>query len=193
MNQEKKKILLLSTGDINGAYELLFKIADFLNEEGHEVALVVQKKTKKDAFVYEITKQTNIFKRLFAEISIRLNFFLKTKTDPKYIFLDEDESKKYNNVNDILKTITFIPEVVISGMTDGFLVTSHLAQINAITGASIYTITYDMSPLTGGCHYAWECRGYEKDCKACPAIIDEKKNDWSHNNLILKMKKIGRV
>ncbi|MBL0026764.1 MAG: hypothetical protein IPO98_18045 [Saprospiraceae bacterium] len=49
-----------------------------------------------------------------------------------------------------------------------------------------------MSPLTGGCHYAWECRG-RKDCKACPAIIDEKKNDWSHNNLILKMKNIEKA
>ncbi|MBL0026763.1 MAG: hypothetical protein IPO98_18040 [Saprospiraceae bacterium] len=57
MNQEKKKILLLSTGDINGAYELLFKIADFLNEEGHEVALVVQKTKKMLSFVKLPNKQ----------------------------------------------------------------------------------------------------------------------------------------
>src|SRR6188768_1371725 len=116
MNQ-KKKILLLSTGDINGAYEAIYRIASFLKEDGHEVAMVVQKKTKKDPFVFEILNQKTIFRKVYDKVVQKLNDRYKKKIDPKYLFLDEDESKKYVDVKDILEAIPFIPEFVITGMT----------------------------------------------------------------------------
>ena len=27
-----------------------------------------------------------------------------------------------------------------------------------------------MAPITGGCHYFWDCKGYLSDCSSCPAI-----------------------
>ena len=28
----------------------------------------------------------------------------------------------------------------------------------------------DMELITGGCHYNFECNGYKKICKPCPAV-----------------------
>jgi glycosyltransferase involved in cell wall biosynthesis len=186
----KRKILLLSTGDINGAYEAIYRIANFMKEDGHEVAMAVQKKTKTDSFIYEIANQKSLIKRLYDKIIVKIFSQIRTQTDAKYVFLDEDENKRYVDVKDILNSIPFVPEFVISGMTDGFLVTNHLATIKSITGARVYTVTVDMSPFTGGCHFAWDCRGYEKDCKECPAIINKKYKDWPHKNFLIKKKNI---
>ncbi len=27
----------------------------------------------------------------------------------------------------------------------------------------------DMAPMTGGCHYAWDCEKYKMKCGGCPA------------------------
>jgi NADH dehydrogenase FAD-containing subunit len=48
MENVKKKILLLSTGDVNGAYEAIYRVATILINDGHDVKLVVKEKTRFD-------------------------------------------------------------------------------------------------------------------------------------------------
>jgi glycosyltransferase involved in cell wall biosynthesis len=36
------------------------------------------------------------------------------------------------------------------------------------TGKSVFWFMHDMFPITGGCHCAYECEEYKKDCKHCP-------------------------
>lgn len=73
-----------------------------------------------------------------------------------------------------------------------------LNAINALvaSGKKIIWYMHDMWPITGGCHYSFECDGYMKDCKRCPflklwknrsaEILKKKKEAWSgHQNLIL--------
>ena len=45
-----------------------------------------------------------------------------------------------------------------------------------VTKHVVWTL-HDMNPFTGGCHYAYECLGYLKDCHACPQL--EKSGDPS--------------
>ena len=184
----KKKILLLSTGDVNGAYEAIFRIASFLKEDGHEVALAVKTKTQHESFVYRVPFEQGLIRSTVHRI--REKFRRKIKIDPQYIFLDEDESRNYVNVKDILAAIPFVPEMVIAGMTDGFVVTHHLAAIHRLTGARIYTVTVDMSVLTGGCHFAWSCEGYKTDCGNCPAIPDENHKNYPRKNLLIKQRNV---
>jgi glycosyltransferase involved in cell wall biosynthesis len=45
---------------------------------------------------------------------------------------------------------------------------------------------YDMAPFTGGCHYAWDCTGYQKNCGSCPALFSSEPHDTSFKNLSYK-------
>ena len=54
MNKIKsKKILLLVTHDYGGAGELVFKIARIFKDQGHEVVILVKKKTKAEDYIVE--------------------------------------------------------------------------------------------------------------------------------------------
>lgn len=60
-------------------------------------------------------------------------------------------------------------------------------NIDFLKGKKIVWTLHDMNPFTGGCHYAGECRGYEKYCGNCPQLGSNQENDLSRE--IWKLKK----
>lgn len=48
---DKKNILILSTGDVNGAYEAAYKVAHIIKNMGHDVVMCVKHKTKNENFI----------------------------------------------------------------------------------------------------------------------------------------------
>lgn len=52
------------------------------------------------------------------------------------------------------------------------------------TGKPIYWFMHDMWPLTGGCHYSFDCERYKTHCEACPMfyakIGSKRRNDLSY-------------
>lgn len=72
----------------------------------------------------------------------------------------------------------------------------HSIQSLLKLGKPVVWYMHDMWPITGGCHYSFECNGYEMDCKNCPQmkwlrsmsahILKNKKLYWTgYKNLIL--------
>ena len=45
-----------------------------------------------------------------------------------------------------------------------------------------------MNPFTGGCHYSYDCLGYEKDCHACPQLEGARSNSVAEKMLAEKIK-----
>src|SRR5664280_352707 len=52
---------------------------------------------------------------------------------------------------------------------------------------------YDMAPFTGGCHYAWDCKGYQNSCGECPGLYSSDPLDISHENLVYKKTYLDQV
>lgn len=190
------KIIILSSGDVNGAYEAAYRIAKFSREDGHQVALVVKDKKKSDKFIISIQKQ-NLSKSKkilsFLKRKLHIKSYETPKTLDKYLFLDEDETKEFYLTKELIANFPFIPDLIIVGMVNGFITSTNLSQIHEITKAKIAFLTADMYPLTGGCHYAWNCKGYESDCSNCPAIIDKKDLWWPKINLEIKKLNIKKM
>jgi glycosyltransferase involved in cell wall biosynthesis len=40
--------------------------------------------------------------------------------------------------------------------------------------------------LTGGCHYAWDCKGYKNNCGKCPGLYSTNPFDLSYENILYK-------
>ncbi len=183
----KRKILLLSTGDINGAYEAIYKLAVLLHEMGHQVAMLVKYKTKPDDFIIEYQPNTNLLAQGAEKI---YNRFLKPKppqTHHEYSFYGLNETRENVNYTRILDQMSFIPEFIFTGMTINFLNSKDLKNLQALTNAHIYNITVDMNHFTGGCHFSWGCDGYTKECKDCPAIVNPKQKKIAEVNFKAKL------
>jgi glycosyltransferase involved in cell wall biosynthesis len=196
-NKMNKNILLLSSGDIHGAYEIVYRISKYLGEAEYNVALVVRKKTKSDSFIIHLpvpipqrTITHKIKNRLRKLFQIPKNFPV---FDSDYVFLpNEDESIQLISAAAILAKISFIPDLIIVGMTDGFINTTTLTELKIQTKAKIVLFMVDMFALTGGCHFVKECKGFEDDCSNCPAILNSQHKNWPKENLKKKMDNIQK-
>lgn len=61
-----------------------------------------------------------------------------------------------------------------------------LCKIAKNKNIKLFWFMHDMFPVTGGCHYSFECQNYKKQCGMCPYIKHFKKNDFSYKQLKLK-------
>lgn len=180
---DKKKVLVLSTGDVNGAYEAAYKVAHIIKNMGHEVVMCVKDKTKNENFIKPYRNlspspaKSNLLMRIVNKIRNKISPVQPSKvisTDMKYSFLSKNEASENIHIESMLKIVGFTPDFVFTGMTIDFLNSTDLLNIYNATKAKIYNITVDMNHFTGGCHYSWGCEGYIKGCdNYCPAITKE--------------------
>lgn len=194
---KNKNILILSTGDVNGAYEAALRISKILHQAGFRVAMLVKHKTQNEPFIIQASPVVSIKDKMFLYIRTIVNnlrFFTlapsKPRTHPKYIFLAEEKLIYYSGKR-ILEQVDFKPDLILSCLTNGFVNTQTLVELKNLTGAETLMVTMDMSPFTGGCHYAWNCTNYERECRNCPAIVNQHEKNLAHENLMIKKKNIA--
>lgn len=200
MEQIDKKILLLSSGDVNGAYEALFRLAKHFVSDGFQVKMLVKNKTKTDDCIVAYTdvpkpyKRKTILERVFFKIMNKINskeISPKLKSDLNYSFISVDETSVNVSAARIVDLIGFTPDIIYSGMTDDFMNSTDLLNLQQFTEAQVYNIAVDMNHFTGGCHYAWDCNGYIEGCSAkCPAIVSEVGKNIPKINFETKLKNV---
>lgn len=78
---------------------------------------------------------------------------------------------------DILKKCPqgFLPDIIWIGWSSRFISSKIIYDLFQLTKAKIVFSFVDEAPMTGGCHYPNECRGYLGGCKSCPALARGKK------------------
>ena len=117
----------------------------------------------------------------------------KEKLDSNYHIQDYDQTISLFSTKKILKRVKFKPDVIIVLFMQNFLSFKNIYELNERTKAPVYIYLMDMAPMTGGCHYAWKCKGYEKNCGNCPALYSELKEDQSYMNWKFKKKYIDNT
>lgn len=94
----------------------------------------------------------------------------------------------YYSAEYILRKLKRDVDAIIVHFYDGFLNTATVVRLGQITGARIFWLMMDMAPLTGGCHYAWDCDGYTRECGRCVALYSDNEHDRSYEQFELKKK-----
>lgn len=56
------------------------------------------------------------------------------------------------------------------------------------SGKQVIWFLHDMWPMTGGCHYAFDCKRYQHHCGACPMLGSEQERDLSWKVFERKLK-----
>ncbi len=164
---------------------------DLFNEfkvKGHNVKLLVN---TYDADYPDgiITMETFYLfwkKRIINKIKRVFGLERKTFTDRKYHFHEIDDQKTFYKTDKILKKAKIKPDAIILLFAENFINSKNIYELHKKTGKPIYWMMYDTSPLTGGCHYSWDCLGYQNSCGNCPGLFSKDPADITRLNLLNK-------
>ena len=170
---EKKKIkqLVVSTYDVEGgASRSSYRIFKALEKIGFPSKMLVQYKSSMESSI--ITSETS-YQKILGKIRTRLDLFPLRKyknfsnTPWSIGWLPHNISKRILKIN---------PDIVnLNWVGRGFL---PIAELPKIKYPIIWTF-HDMWAFTGGCHYAFDCKKYEKSCGQCPQLDSNNENDIS--------------
>jgi glycosyltransferase involved in cell wall biosynthesis len=173
------RILVLSTYDHGGAGKASFRLFDAFRLSGHQALMLVK------------------YKQNFNESSILYIYDLvnvdepatdKVETDEDYYFYGIHDFEYNLNVQQLVDRLPFVPELIVVTWVSFFINARDIALMQELTGAKVVYYPMDMSVLTGGCHYAWNCLGYTRDCSHCPAILDDAEKERAVANLEMKFR-----
>ncbi len=161
------KILHLSTGDNRGAFTAAYRTHRNLLESGHISKLFVADKKTKDIDITQIKKETRYSWKLLSILDkILLRLFLKEDIREKHCFFFDYPHAFIKNSIDSLFSEEF--DLIIVYYVSNFLSVKQIKEISQHYKAKVAFYLMDMGPMTGGCHYAWNCTGYLEGCYACP-------------------------
>ncbi len=96
-------------------------------------------------------------------------------------------------VDEIVELTPFTPDVIVAYWVNFFVSDSLLRELSERYRAPIFWYLMDMAPITGGCHYAFDCQGYQGECGNCPAIGSHKEEDVSRSRWLYKDSHLSRT
>ena len=166
-----KNIIHFSTLDYGGANSVALRTHKTFKKYGFNSIFFCKDKRSSDSNVLKIESRIkNLYFRLINKIELKLNLF-----DEKYYFLEKNRNL-LNDIRQIEELIPFKPDVIILYWISGFVDLKVIKQLKNKYDCKVYWYLMDMAPMTGGCHYAWDCKGYTNGCLNCPATGTIKKN-----------------
>jgi glycosyltransferase involved in cell wall biosynthesis len=139
-------------------------------------------------FIIKVLKRK--FRRLLSKLGI---IKLKIDTNPDYQVQDINQTIEFYSTRKILKRIKFKPDVIINLFQQNFLNTKNLYELNKLTGAKIFWYLMDTAPLTGACHYSWDCNRFTIGCGKCPGLYSEEEGDQSSINFDFKERYLSKT
>lgn len=191
-------ILNLAISDSGGAGQVSSNTNRFFIERGYNSVLVVKETELNDknviAFSRSLSPGSFIFrcKSCFQKALRLFRRFFPLEINENFSFHGIHERKKHVSAKKILRSIPFKPDVIIIYWVSDFINTKTIYDLEKLSGAKILWVMTDNAPMTGGCHYPWECKGFESDCKNCPAILTSSKKNLAEKNLAFKKKYIPK-
>lgn len=183
------KYLRLSYCDYLGAGAASLHNVERLRKKGVDAKLVVLQKTVDADYVIGLFDCTTAEgKRKFEKFSRRrtkLKHHIAGWPDNKYCYYDLQLSSV--SARKVLEMYGDKPDIISVGWVTDFVSTYTIKRLQKLTGAKVIYSMVDNAPITGGCHYPWNCEGYKHCCYPCPAL----KWHFHLSQLILKFKKFN--
>ncbi len=188
MAEFKQNILNLSALDYGGAGKYAVDFNKLLRREGHSSYLVVKDARSNDENVIQYIpyKFENLWARLKRRIAKRR--ISKVEFEYDYYFYDKFQTLTTVSANHILALLPQTPDIIFVHWVTDFINAKIIHELYELTQAKIYWLMIDNAPITGGCHYPWQCKGFEIDCSNCPAIIEKKYKGIAKDNFEFKKK-----
>lgn len=187
-------ILNLATTDENAAGVACRNVNDMFLKAGHQSLLLVKESASGYPGVKALVKRKygtyiHSFRgRIENRLSILYRKIKPFDRDDKYSFHNLDEGRKHISGKEILEAVPFKPDVILIFWVSDFINMETANELAGLSNAKIMWMMTDNAPITGGCHYPWDCQGFHSDCSNCPAILTPGSKKTASRNLALKKK-----
>ncbi len=189
--RKKLNILILSARKINHSGNLAGDLITALENAGHNVTFGFP---GIDGIIDKLTEKKSFFRRVIQKVSNYIPLIKKYFILSNSYFFDgytafiKDEL--YPGVN---------PKTITSKLTGNYDIVYFLFFADMMSMATVKAVyeklqcpiivsCVDMYPMTGGCYYFGDCRGFKNECRQCPMYPNEGDNNQSHNNFLFKKK-----
>jgi glycosyltransferase involved in cell wall biosynthesis len=187
MEINSNRILHITNNDFDGEGHAVLRLHNGLLELGaNSKVLVLQKKTK-GKHIHSLgycdapsTLLSNLIKSFFyLDIGNSLKFlrFILFKLKVKYLHLKHKPISLFNfgvraiSFNELAIFLRDTDILVLHGVHD-ILSPNDVYRIHKNFSLKIFFHILDIEPITGGCHFNFECKKYMIDCKDCPQIYN---------------------
>ncbi|CAN5292640.1 glycosyltransferase family 4 protein [soil metagenome] len=180
------KIVSLSTSDKNGGAAIsAFRVHQALRQNGMDAHMLVQDQRSDDPGVHSIASNAFDKKLATARYAWEKLMFLPYERDKSIRFaFSTGISGASLSKHQLVQQADIIH---FNWMHQGFMSISEMERIFKL-GKPIVWLLHDMWAFTGGCHYAGESRGFERECGNCPYLKNPGPNDLSHQIWLKKQK-----
>jgi glycosyltransferase involved in cell wall biosynthesis len=189
-------LILYTNSPFKGAGGVVFDFFNELKKKGHHVKVLVNDYDPAEYPEEIINLQTYFLykkREIIHKILTKLKLKKKQVTNPDYHFQDLDERKTYFSTNALLRKAGIKPDVIIVFFAKNFISAKNIYELNKKTGAPVFWLLYDMAAFTGGCHYAWDCTGYQNSCGNCPGLYSSNSADITNQNLEFKKRYLDKT
>ena len=161
-----KNILHFSSDDFGGAGSAAVRLHNNLKSNGfNSLLLCLNRKTNYSDIVKIHSSPLKIFfEKIINKLEVYTKFFNK-----KYYFFNKNRNL-IKSIKDIESVTQIKPDIIILHWISGLIDLNVIKQLQERYDCKVYWYLMDMAPMTGGCHYAWDCSGYTKSCSSCPAV-----------------------
>lgn len=166
-------------GGGGGGHDAAYRLHCNMRSAGLESVMVVLDKRSDDPNVVAMSEHLTVLDRLRWSWKKRLfRYHRQFCTSSPYFIIEMGD---FFPASRLIAALPFKPDAIIVHWVSTFVTTSMMCQLSAITGAPLYWYMVDMAPMTGGCHYAFDCKGYTRQCGQCPQLrLGKHKFDISH-------------
>lgn len=177
------KILHINTSDTaGGAAIAAMRLHNAMLVAGIDSTfLCLSRNINDDETILSVDLKTKFKSRSIDAVQRRL--FGKCLSEKKGTFSNMKYGYKLSKFVDLSK----YDIIYIHWINSSFLSLQGLEEI-CKTGKKIYWFMHDMFPITGGCHYSFDCKKYCQNCGECPYLKSSGKHDFSYKQLRIKHK-----
>jgi glycosyltransferase involved in cell wall biosynthesis len=188
-------LILNSNNPFKGAAVVSLDLFNEFKNKGHNVKLLVTSYSSDypDGIVSMENRYSDILNRFRNKLKKFFEIRKRAVTDPNYHYHSINEKKIQFTTKSILRKANIKPDVILVLFAQNLITTQNIYEINKFTKAPVYWLMFDMAPLTGGCHYAWNCEGYQNQCGTCPGLYSSDPHDQSYKNFIYKKNYIDKT
>ena len=172
------KVLHVTAHDNGGAGEAAYLVYKGLQEQGFDSKFLCMYNLSSKSDVCDTSNNSKISNFLF-KVRHKLMSYLLNTSDKNYSFFDKGVYS-INDSKELFRHLEgFEPDIIIFYWISTFINPKVIHEISQNSTIKTFWYLTDMAPLTGGCHYTWECEGYLNECGRCPALHSYDDNDLS--------------
>ena len=176
MNDRPLRLLHFSTGDTNGgAAQAAFRLHRSLSAAGCHSRMIVRQKYSDSDDVTEIPAYLNPWRARVRRLTRRF-----PPTPPPAFNLDVEP--------DIRTDLFYCDapseiDLVVLHSISRLLTVREIRGLHEHYRCPLVWALADQAPLTGGCHYSYDCDGYTAECGRCPQLGSDDPDDRSRTVL----------